>query len=118
MLENAVANIRETMVQLEIGIKIVEMLLYIALASFVGSTCYLIIAVKKTNMTLVKNSITNPLWPTIDLSFFSKLQEEYKKSHRSNHIISAINKISFKVLLVGFVSLFLMVIAQEFLRYS
>ena len=111
-------NIRETMVQLEIGIKIVEMLLYIALASFVGSTCYLIISVKKTNMKLVKNSITNPLWPTMELSFFSKLQEEYKKTHGSNHILAAINKISFYILLLGFVFLFLMVIAQEFLRYS
>ena len=106
------------MVQLEIGIKIVEMLLYIALPSFIGSSCYLIIAVKKTNMNLVKNAMINPLWPNIDLSFFSKLQEEYKKYHRSNHVIATINKISFYVLVVGFISLFLMVIAQEFLRYS
>ena len=105
------------MVQLGIGIKIVEILLYIALSSFIGSTWYLIIVVKKTKMKLVKNAMTNPLWPNIDFSFFSKLQEEYKHQ-RSNHIPATINKISFYILVIGFIFLFLMVIAQEFLRYG
>ena len=56
------------MVQLGIGIKIVEILLYIALPSFIGSTWYLIIVVKKTKMKLIKNAMTNPLWPNIDFS--------------------------------------------------
>lgn len=103
--------------QLGISIKIVEILLYIALPSFIGSTYYLVIVVKKTNMKLVKSGVTNPLFPNIDLGFFSKLREEYK-CQRSNRIPAIINKISFYIVVVGFLSLFLMIIAQEFLRYS
>ncbi len=105
------------MVQLGMSIKIVEILLYIALPCFIGSTYYLIVITKKTNMELVKSGIKNPLFPNIDLSFFSKLREEYKRQ-RPNHILTIINKISFYITVGGFISLFLMVIAQEFLRYN
>ncbi|HHB77410.1 MAG TPA: hypothetical protein ENK84_12870 [Desulfobulbus sp.] len=101
---------------LGIGIKIVETLLYIALPSFIVSTYYLVIVAKKTNMKLVESGITNPLFPNIDLNFFRKLQEEYKRQ-RSSRIPTTINKISFYIVVIGFISLFLMVIAQEFLRY-
>ena len=105
------------MVQLEIVIKIVEALLYIALPSFILSTFYLIVVVKKTNIRLVKSGVENPLFPNIDFRFFKKLREEYKR-HRSNRTPCIINKISFYILVVGFISLFLMAIAQEFLRYT
>ena len=103
--------------QIGIGIKAIEILLYIALPSFIGSTYYLVVVVKKTNMKLVKSGIINPWFPNIDLGFFTKLQEEYKRQ-RSNRIPAIINKISFYIIVVGFISLFLMVIAQELLRYS
>ena len=98
-------------------IKIIEILLWIAGPIFIGSTYYLIIVVKKTDMKLIKDAITNPLLPNLDLGFFGKLQEEYGRQ-RSNRIPATINKISFYIVVVGFLSLFLMVIGQAFLRYK
>ena len=98
-------------------IKILENILYIALPSFILSTYYLIIFVKKRNIKLIKNSIKNPLWPNLDLNFFKKLQEEYKLE-KSCYLPVIINRVSFYTVIIGFIFLLLMVVAQEFLRYE
>jgi hypothetical protein len=97
-------------------INLVETILYIALPVFILSTLYLINIVKKNNYKMIKNSVTNPYFPNIDLSFFNKLQKEYLLI-KTNKIPAAINKISFYFTVLGFIILLLLVIFQEMTRY-
>jgi len=93
-------------------IGVIEILLYVALPIFVASTLYLISVVKKSNYKLVKDAVTNPVFPNIDLNFFRKLQENYLQI-RTNKIPALGNRVSFYTIIIGFVLLFLLVIAQE-----
>lgn len=98
-------------------INILETVLYIALPALILSTLYLISVVKKHNYELVQKSITNPIFPNIDLGFFRKLQEEYV-SVKKNKIPALINKISFYCVTLGFITLLILVILQEMNRYG
>lgn len=104
------------MVYLSVIMFFLEPFLYVALFCFIASTWYLIILVKKSNYKLIKNSVTNPLIPDLDLSFFKKLQEEYRRQ-RSNPIPVIINRISFYFLIYGFIIMILIVFSQEIVRY-
>lgn len=104
------------MAYLEEIIRLVEILLYVALASFIISTLYLISVVKKSNYKLVRNAVTNPVFPNIDLSFFRKLQNEYLLL-KKNKIPALVNRISSLILIIGFFILFFLIIAQELYRY-
>lgn len=97
-------------------INLIEMLLYVVLPVFVVSTIYLISVVKKSNYKLVRDAVTNPVLPNIDLSFFRKLQKEYLRI-RNNKIPALANRISFFALIIGFLILLLLVIVQELIRY-
>ena len=97
-------------------IQILEYSLYGALAVFIVSTLYLINTVKKENLKLVKSAVTNPIFPNLNLSFFSQLRDEYHRVRKSNLLIS-LNKISFYMLIFGVMLLFVLVISQELFRY-
>lgn len=98
-------------------INLLETVLYIALPAFILTTLYLISVVKKHDYELVQKSVTNPLFPNIDLGFFRKLQEEYV-SVKKNRIPALINRISFYCVTLGFITLLLLIILQEMNRYG
>ncbi len=98
-------------------INFLETVLYIALPTFILSTLYLISIVKKNDYEFVQKSLTNPIFPNIDLGFFRKLQEEYI-SVKKNRIPAFINKFSFYCVTIGFITLLLLVIIQEMIRYG
>jgi len=102
---------------MELIINVLEVFLYISGFCFIISTCILVRSVKKSNYNLVKNAVTNPFFPNIDLSFFSKLQNECKKNNK-NKIFVIVNKISFYFSTIGFIVFFIMIIAQDFLAAS
>jgi hypothetical protein len=104
------------MIYLSVIMFFLEALLYVALFFFIASTWYLIFLVKKNNYKLIKNSVSNPLFPNIDLSFFRKLQEEYRRQ-RSNPIPAIINRVSFYFLIYGFIVMILLVFSHEIVRY-
>ena len=93
-------------------INLIEILLYLSLPIFIGSTLYLISVVKKKNYKIVRNAVTNPVFPNIDLNFFGKLQNEYLKT-RKNIIPVLINRLTFYILIIGFILLFILVIIKE-----
>ena len=97
-------------------INLIEVVLYVALPIFAVSTLYLISVVKKSNYNLVRDSVTSPVFPNIDLSFFGKLQKEYLLV-RKNKIPTLANRFSFYTIIIGFFILFFLIIAQELSRY-
>ena len=94
----------------------IEILLYSALPIFIASTLYLISVIKKSNYKLARDAVTNPVFPNIDLGFFRKLQDEYLLV-RKNRIPALANRVSFYILIFGFILLFSLVIVQELLSY-
>ena len=97
-------------------VSLIEILLYVALPIFFASTLYLISVVRKSNYKLARDAVTNPVLPNIDLSFFRKLQDEYLLM-RKNKIPALANRVSFYTLIIGFILLFILVIAQELSSY-
>ena len=97
---------------LSILINLLEIVLYVALPIFILSTLFLISVVKKCNYKIIKNSITNPIFPNIDLGFFKKIQREYMLI-RKNKAPALINNISFYILILGFIALLLLVMTKE-----
>jgi hypothetical protein len=93
-------------------INFLEILLYISLPLFIASTLYLISVVKKSNYKLIKDAVTNPIIPNIDLRFFGKLQNEFLKI-RKNGLPPLVNKVSFYIIIIGFILLFILVVMQE-----
>ena len=98
---------------IEFFIRITEIILYINLPFFFGSTYYLIVKVKEVNMELIRDAVTNPIIPDLDLNFFSELRNEYRKNYKNN-IIPIVNKISCYISF-GSIFFFLMVIIQDIL---
>jgi len=110
-------NMNTTVNIIEKLINDIDILLYISMFSFIISTCILIRSVKKTNYDLVKNAVTNPFFPNIDLSFFSQLQNECKKNNK-NKISVIVNKISFYSAFIGFIVYFILIIVEQFIIYG
>jgi hypothetical protein len=98
-------------------IKFVEKLLYVSLILFVFTTFYLMRVVKKENLKLIKKAITNPFFPNLNLSFFSDLHNEYFKIKKSRFLV-LINKVAFYILLIGVLSLFFLVVIEEFIHVN
>ncbi len=97
-------------------ISLLEILLYIAGPIFIITTLYLISVVKKYNFELIDEAIKNPIIPNLDLGFFKKLQDEYLLL-KKNKFPALANRYSFFILIISFLSLFLLVIFQEMMRY-
>ena len=97
-------------------ISLIEILLYVTLPIFIASTLYLLSIVKKSNYKLAKDAVTSPVFPNIDLSFFRKLQDNYLLI-RKNKIPALINRASFYTLIICFILLFLLIIANELSSY-
>ena len=97
-------------------IGVIEIVLYVALLLFIVSTVYLIIVVKKSNYKLIKDAVTNPVLPNIDLGFFKNLQNEYLLI-RKNKIPALTNRLSFFILVFGFFLLLILVVVQELSTY-
>ena len=97
-------------------ISLIEILLYVTLPIFIASTLYLLSVVKKNNYKLARDAVTNPVFANIDLSFFRKLQDNYLLI-RKNKIPALINRVSFYTLIIGFILLFFLVIANELSSY-
>jgi len=93
-------------------IKIIEWTLYFSMLIFVFTTYYLIIIVKKQNISFIKKAVINPFLPNFKLSFLSELRNEYYKIKQSKVIIRA-NEVSFYFLLTGMLFLFLLVFLNE-----
>jgi len=103
------------MKDLEVLIKVIEIVLYVSMPLFIASTAYLILVVKKSNYALVKEAISNPILSDIDFKFFKKLRIEYLKVRK--HVIPAfVNKITFWTMVGGFSLLFILVIIQELIK--
>jgi hypothetical protein len=100
---------------IELISRVVEFFMYVSLPIFASSTLYLISVVKKKNYKFIKNAVTNPVIPNIDMRFFKNLQNEYL-SVRKNKIPAFANRISFSMLIFGFILLFFLVILQELIR--
>ncbi len=97
-------------------IGLIEVALWAALPIFIASTLYLISVVKKSDFNMIKDTVTNPVIPNLDLSFFRRLQEKYLLV-KKNKIPALVNRFSFYVLIGGFFLMFFLVIVQELTRY-
>ena len=68
-------------------INALEVLLYIALPTFIVSTLYLISVVKKSKYDLVKKSVTNPIFPNLDLGFFPSFSRNISNVGETNSLL-------------------------------
>jgi len=61
---------------------------------------WMIRAVRKRELELVKAALTNPLWPRTDLKFFITIYKKYYEFTKSR-ILIAVNLLSLTIVLVG-----------------
>jgi hypothetical protein len=97
-------------------IAILEKILFVCIFVFPISTIALIRTVKRKNMELVKNAISNPILPDLDLNFFAKVQNEYIRI-TGKHTLTSVNKISFYLSIFAFILMFFCVVINEMFRY-
>lgn len=97
-------------------LQILEVFLGVLLVMFISSTVYLVYVVKRHNYRLIKDSISNPIFPNLDLRFFKKLQDEYLLVNRRKWP-ATINKLSFYGVIFCFFSLIFMTFIQELFRH-
>ncbi len=93
-------------------IKLIESILLISLLVFIFSTFYMIRVVKKKNTKFIRNAVTKPFMPNIDLSFFSKLRENYTIITKSR-LVAISNKFSVYLLLYGYILFFILILFNE-----
>jgi len=101
---------------MESAITIVEIILYACVFLLPVTTLLLIRVVKKENLKMVKDGVINPLYPNLDLRFFTELQCEYKRI-TGQSFLSITNKLALYFGVVGFFLFFALVIVEEVSNY-
>jgi len=101
---------------MESAIKIVEIILYACVVLLPVTSLLLIRVVKKVNLKIIEQAVTNPIIPNFDLCFFSELQKEYKRI-TGQSLLPITNKLALYFGIGGLFLLFALVIVSEITRY-
>ena len=104
------------MESVDLMIHLMEIVLYVSISIFIGTSFYLIRSIKKVDYDFIKDSVRSAIFPNLDLGFFGKLQKRYMEAYQ-NKLPALANRFSFFTLVIGFFLLFFLVIIRELSSY-